>query len=153
MPGHILQLFWGCLSEDDKQEAAELPNVHSAPLDPLTRTVRDFCVPDPVLLANAHVRRLHVGAFAKDQAWPHLRLLRGAALPNPPPMEAAVRGSRVEVLADLPTEVLPLVMRASGKARGVHLRRWLVTGATCQHSAYVLFYKQPPERRGPSPEV
>ena len=32
-------------------------------------------------------------------------------------------------------------------------RPWIVTGSACQHPAYVLWYKQPPERRGPSPEV
>ena len=59
----------------------------------------------------------------------------------------------MEVLADLPKEVVPLVMRASGKARGVYFRPLIVTGASCQHLAYVLWYKQPPERRRPSPEV
>ena len=44
-------------------------------------------------------------------------------------------------------------MRASGKARGVHFRPWILTGAACQHPAYVLWFKQPPERRGPSPDV
>ena len=39
-------------------------------------------------------------------------------------------------------------MRASGKARGVHFRAWLIIGAACQHPAYVLWYKQPLERRG-----
>ena len=77
----------------------------------------------------------------------------GAALPYPPPMQAAVQGSKVEVSADLPTEVVPLVMHASGKARGVHFRPWIVTSAACQHPTYVLWYKQPPERRGLSPEV
>ena len=77
----------------------------------------------------------------------------GAALSHPPPMQAAVRGSKVEVSADLPSVVAPLVMRAGGKARGVHFRPWIVTGAICQHPAFVLWYKQPPERRGPSLEV
>ena len=68
-------------------------------------------------------------------------------------MQVAVRGSKVEVSADLPSSVAPLVMRASGKARGLHFRPWIVTGAACQHPAFVLWYKQPPERRGPSPEA
>ena len=76
-----------------------------------------------------------------------------AALPHPPPMQAAVRGLKVEFCADLPTEVVLLVMRGIGKARGVHFWPWIVTGSACQHPAYVLWFKQPPEHRGPSPEV
>ena len=152
-PGHVLQLVWERHPEDDEQEAAELPDVDSAPLDLLPSTVKVVCVLDPAVLADAHVHHLHVGAFGKDHAWRHLRPLMGATLPHPPPMQAAVRGSRVEVLADLLTELVPLVMRSSGKARGVHFRPWIVMGAACQHPAYVLWYKQPPERRGPSPEV
>ena len=44
-------------------------------------------------------------------------------------------------------------MRASGKARGFHFRPWIVTGVARQHPAYVLWYKQPPECRRPSPQV
>ena len=47
----------------------------------------------------------------------------------------------------------PLVMRDSGKARGVHFRPWIVTGAACQHPVFVLWYKQSLERRGASPEI
>ena len=96
-----------------------------------------------------------VGSFGKDHPWRHLKPLMGAALPHPLPMQAAVRvrGSKVEVSTDLPTEVAPLVLRASGKARGVHFRPRIVNGSACQHPAYVLWYKQPPERRGSSPEV
>ena len=146
-PGHVLQLVWARLQEDDEREAAELPDMDPAPLDPLPSTVR--VVLDPAVLADADMHRLHVRAFGKDHPWRHLRPLTGAALPHPPPMQAAVRGSRVEVSADLPTKVVPLVMRASGKARGVHFRPSIVTGAACQHPAYVLWYKGPPERRGP----
>ena len=152
-PGHILQLVWERLPEDDDRETAELPDVDPAPLDPVPASVRVVCVLDPAALADADVRRLHVGAFGKDHTWRHLRPLMGAALPHPPPMQAAVRGSMVEVSTDLPSSVAPLVMRASGKARGVHFRPWIVTGAACHHPAYVLWFKQPPERRGPSPEV
>ena len=73
----------------------------------------------------------------------------GAALPHPPPMQAALQESRVEVSADLLTEIVPLVMRATGKARGVHFWPWIVMGAACQHPTYVLWYKQPPEHPGP----
>ena len=59
----------------------------------------------------------------------------------------------VEVSTDLPSSVAPLVMHASGKARGVHFRPWIVTGAACQHPAFVLWFKQPPVRHWPSPEV
>ena len=55
----------------------------------------------------------------------------GAVLPHPPPMQAAVRGPKVEVAAELPTEVAPLVMRVSGKARGVYLQLWIVTRSAC----------------------
>ena len=68
-------------------------------------------------------------------------------------MQAAVRGSKVGVSAHLPTEVPPLVVRASGKGRSGDYRPWIVKGSDCQHAAYVLWYKQPLERRGPSPEV
>ena len=44
-------------------------------------------------------------------------------------------------------------MCASGKVRGVHFRPWNVTDAACQHPAFVPWFKQPLERRGPSPEV
>ena len=152
-PGHVLQLVWVRLPKDDEWEAAELPDVDPAPLDPLPSTVRVVCVLDPVVLADALLRRLHVGSFGKDHAWRHLKPLMGAALPHPPPMQAAVKGSKVEVSADLPTEVVPLALRASGKARGVHFRPWIITSTTYQHPAYVLWYKQPPERRRPSPEV
>ena len=47
----------------------------------------------------------------------------------------------------------PLVMRTSGKARGMHFRPSIVTGTVCQHPVFVLWLKQPLERRGPSPEV
>ena len=94
-----------------------------------------------------------MGSFGKYHAWRHLKPLMGAAVPHPQTMQAAVRGSKVEVSADLPSSVAPLVMRASGKARGAHFQPWIVTGAACQHPAFVLWYKQPPERRGPSPEV
>ena len=152
-PGHILQLVWERLLEDDDRETAELPDVDPAPLDPVPATVRVVCVLDPAVLADADMRRLHVGAFGKDHAWRHLRPLMGAALPHPPPMQAAIGGSMVEVSTDPPSSVAPLVMRASGKDRGVHFRPWIVTGAACQHPGYVLWFKQPPERRGPSPEV
>ena len=148
--GHVLQLVWERLPKDDGREAAERPDVDRAPLDPLPSMVRVVYVLDPAVLADANARRLHVGAFGKDHAWRHLI---GAALPHPPPMQAGIWGSRVEVSADLPTEVVPLVMRASGKARGAHFRQWIDTGAACQHHAYVLWYKQPPQRCGPSPEV
>ena len=141
------------LPEDDDRETAELPDVDPALLDPVPATVRVVCVLDPAVPADADVRRLHVGAFGKDHASRHLRPLMGAALPQPPPMQAAIRGSMVEVSTNPPSSVALLVLRASGKARGVHFRPWIVTSAACQHPAYVLWFKQPPERRGPSPEV
>ena len=130
-PGHVLQLVRERLPEDDEREAAELPDIDPAPLDPLSSIVRVVCVLDPAVLVDADIRRLHVGSFGKDHTWRHLKLLMGAALPHPPPMQAAVRGSKVEVSADLPTSVAQLVMRASGKAPGVHFRPWIVTGASC----------------------
>ena len=152
-PGHILQLVWERLQEDHDRETAEVLDVDPSPLDPVPATVRVVCVLDPAVLADADVRRLHVGAFGKDHGWGHLRPLLEAALPHPQPMQAAIWGSMVEVSTDFPSSVALLVMRASGKARGVHFRPWIVTGAACQHPAYVLWFKQPPERRGPSPEV
>ena len=150
---HVLKLVGERLPEDEEREAAEPPDVDPALLDPLPSIVRVVRVLDPAVLADADVRELHVGAFGKDHTWRHLRLLMGAPLPHPPLMQAAVWGSRVEGSADLLTEVVPLVMPASGKARGVHFRPWIATGAACRHPTYVRWYKQPPERRGPSPEV
>ena len=89
-----------------------------APPDPLPSTVRVVRVLDLGVLADADIRRLHMGFFGKDHAWWYLKPLIGAAVPHPPPMQAAVQGSKVEVFADLPSSVPPLVMRASGKARG-----------------------------------
>ena len=123
------------------------------PLDPVPSTVGFVCILDPAVLADADIRRLHVGSFGKHHAWRHLKPLIEAALPPPPPMQAEVRGSKVEASEDLPLSVAPMVMRASGKAQGVHFRPWIVTGAACQHPAFVLWFKQPPERRGPSPQV
>ena len=152
-PGHILQLVRERLPEDDEREAAELPDIDPVPPDPLPSTVWVVYVLDLAVLADVDIRRLHVGSFGKDHAWRHLKPLMGVALPHPPPMQAAVKGSKVEVSAGLPSLVAPLVMRASGKDRGVHFRLWIVAGAACQHPAFMLWYKQPPERRGPSPEV
>ena len=122
LPGHIVQLVGECLPEDDDRELAEIPDVDPAPLDPVQATVRVVCILDLVVLADADARWLHVGAFGKDHVWRHLKPLMAAALPYFPPMQAAVRGSIVEVSTDLPSSVAPLVMRASGKAQGVHFR-------------------------------
>ena len=138
LPGRVLRLVWERLPEDDEREAAELLDIDPAPLEPLPSTIRVVCVLDPANLADADMCRLHVGAFCKDHAWRHLSPLMGAALPHPPPMQAAVRGSGVEVSADFPSAVVPLVMHASGKARGVHFRRWIDTSAAVQHPAFVL---------------
>ena len=121
-PGHIMQLLWERLPEDDDRVLAELPDEDPAPLDPVPATVRAICVLDPAIVADADLLRLHVGTFGRDHAWQHLKPLMGAALPHPPPMQTAVRGSMVEVSTDLPSSVAPLVMRASGKARGMHFR-------------------------------
>ena len=101
-------------------EAAELSDIDPALLDPLQSTVWVVCMLHPVVVADADIRRLHVGSFGKEDAWRHLKPLMGSALPHPPPMQAAVRGSKVSVSADLPSSVAPHVMRANGKARGVH---------------------------------
>ena len=123
------------------------------PLGPLPSTVRVVCVLDLSVLANADIRQLHVGSFGNYDARRHLKPLMEAAVPQPAPMQAAVRGSKVEMSADQPTSLAPLPMRATGKARGVHFWPWIVTGASCQHLAFVLRYKQPLKRRWPSAEV
>ena len=76
-PGHVLQIVWERLLEDDEREAAKLPDVDPAPLDPLPSKAKVICVPDLGVLADAEVQRLHVGAFGKDHAWRHLRVLMG----------------------------------------------------------------------------
>ena len=83
--GHILQLVWERLPEDDDRETAELPDVDTAPPDPLPSIVRVVCVLDPAVLADADIRQLHVGSFGKDHAWRHLKPLMGAAEPTPRP--------------------------------------------------------------------
>ena len=45
-PGHVLQLVWPPLPEDDEREVAELPQIDPAPLDPVPSAVRVFCVRD-----------------------------------------------------------------------------------------------------------
>ena len=55
-PGHILQLVWERLPEDDNRETAELPDIDPAPLDALPSTVDVVCVPDPAVLADADIR-------------------------------------------------------------------------------------------------
>ena len=45
------------------------------------------------------------------------------------------------------------MLRANGKPSVVHFYPWLVIGSACQHPAYVLLFKQPPERRRPFSEV
>ena len=163
-------LRWGILCnssgsvsrpEDDERKAAELPDINPVPQDPAVHspqsTFRVVCDLDLAVLADAHIRRLHVGAFGREHAWRHLKPLMGAAVPHPPPMQAAARGSKVEVSAGLTSAVLPLVMRASGKAQDVYFRPWIVTGAACQHPAFVLYHWSaagpPPRFRRPSPRT
>ena len=115
-PGHVLQLVRERLPEDDDREAAGLPDLDPASLDPSPSTIWVVCFLDPAVPANADIRRLHVGSFGKDHAWRHLRPLMGAAQPHPPPMQAAVRRSKFEI-----SRVLPwAVMHAGGKVRGFH---------------------------------
>ena len=159
-PAHVLQLVWGRIPEDAEREAAELLDVDPAPLDPLPSTVKVICVPDPAVLSDADLRRLHVGAFGKDHAWRHLKPLIWAALLHPPPMQAAVRGSRVEFLADLLTEVVPLAMRAIGKpgaytsGRGLSRAPPASTPRTCCGTSSHRRAAGPPRRCGrPSPRT
>ena len=67
-PGHVVHLVWERLPEDDEQEAAKLRDVDPAPPDALPSTVMIVRVLEPAVLADADVRRLHVGAFGKDHA-------------------------------------------------------------------------------------
>ena len=88
------------------------------------------CLKDLASLADADIRWLRVGSLGKDHAWRHLKPLMGAALPHPPPMQAAVRGSKVEVSADLPT---PLPAPSSGN--GWQRARDVITAAPYLHGA------------------
>ena len=119
-----------------------------APLDPVPATVRVVCVLDPAVLADADVRRLHVGAFGKAAQAAH----GGGPAPFPP------HAGRNPGLNGRGLHRPPLVCGPAGDARQLQgpggalpaldrHRRGL------QHPAYVLWFKQPPERRGPSPEV
>ena len=55
----------------------------------------------------------------------------GVALPHLLPMQTALRGSKVEVSTDLPTEVPPEMLRTNDKPRGVQFRSWIVIGSAC----------------------
>ena len=147
-PGHFLQLVWERLPEDDDRGDGEAPGRGPGAAGP-----RSSHRPGRLRLGpgGPDVRRLHVGAFGEG---PRVAAPQAAHGGSPAPlMQAAIRGSMLEVSTDLSSSVAPLLMRASGKARGVHFRPWVVTGAACPHPAYVLWFKQPLERRGPSPEV
>ena len=152
-PPPPLYLSLGALPGEDERETTELLYLHPAQLDLLPSTVCMVCVLDPAVVVDADLRRLHVGSFGKKHLWQHLKPLMGPALPHPLLMQAAVWGSKVKATTDLRTKVAPLGLGASGNAGGVHFRRCISTSSACQHPMYVLWYKEPPEHRGPSPEV
>ena len=77
----------------------------------------------------------------------------GSTLPHPPPMQAAVRGSQIEFSMHLPMDLLPAVLRDSGRVRGLRSMPWITAGSDRPYSAYVVWFKQPPERRGPLTEA
>ena len=66
--GHVPQLVLGRPPEHDERDAAELPDLDPAPLDPLPSSVRVVCILDPPIPADAHLRCLHVGSFGKNRA-------------------------------------------------------------------------------------
>ena len=100
------------------------------------RRRRILCRPPSVSSASLTRRSWRMPTYVGSTWGPLVRTTRGGTssrswgkpCPTPPPMQAAVRGSMVEVSTDLPSSVAPLVMRASGKARVVHFRFWIVTG-------------------------
>ena len=93
-PGHVLQLCWERLSEDEGEEAGDLLDVDPAPLDnPFPTTARVVCVMDPAVLAAADIKRLNVARSGKDRAWWHLRPPDGIH-PATPPAHAS-GGARV----------------------------------------------------------
>ena len=130
-PGHVLQLVWERLLEEDKKGTAKLPDANPAPLDPLPSTVRIVCVIDPVVLADADLCRLHVGSFGKDHS---------LGCPTAPPHHAG-GGARVEGggLHRTPDRGGAAGPTRQSQSPGVHFRPWIVTGSACQHPAYVLW--------------
>ena len=64
-----------------------------------------------------------------------------------------MRGSYVVVSMDLPPFLIRVVLRDSGKTRGVQFRPWITTGTDYHHPTYILSFKEPPEQRGPTEEI
>ena len=62
--------------------AAEISDVDPTPPDPLSSTHQVVCVLGPAVVADADLRRLHVGSFGKDHAWRYLKPLMAAASPQ-----------------------------------------------------------------------
>ena len=146
--------MWWRLLEDDERETAKLLDVDPARLHPLLSTVRIVCVLDPAVLAHADLRLLYVGSIGKYHVWRHLKPpdVRGGPA-APPAHVGGDAGVEVGGLCASRPSWRSWFLRASGTPRGVHVLPWILFGSARQHSAYLLWYKQPPGSPGPSPEV
>ena len=107
---------------------------------------------DPMALADADTDRLIVRRWGLEEAWRHLSSLL-PQLPQRPPMNVRRHGAWVEVSLYLPVDLIPVVLRASGRVRGMLYRPWATFGEDYPHPAHVMRFERPPERRGPLPEA
>ena len=136
----------------DEQAAAYPPDLEFAPPKLLPFTARIVCVLDLAVPADANLRPLHVASFAKDHTAAR-QAANGGSLAAPP--TPAGGGSTVEGQGGCgPSD--------RGRTAGSACRRqsagyalpavdchWLCLQAPRARAGY----KQPPERRGTSPEV
>ena len=146
--GHVLQVFWTRLDGQPQ----DLPDVDTPHLvDDQPATAPAVCMLDPMALADADANRLHVRLWVLE-AWRHLSPLL-PQLPQRPPMNVGRHGAWVEVSLDLPMDLIPVVLRASGRVRGVLYRPCATSGEDYPHPAHVMHFEWPLEHRGPLPEA
>ena len=149
--GHVLQVSWTRPDGDHDGQPEDLPDVDPPPLaDDQPATARVVCMLDPVALADADVDRLHIRRFGLEEAWRHLSPLL-PQLPQRPPMNVGRHGDWMEASLDLPVDLIQVVLRASGRVRGVLYRPWVTSGEDYPHPAHIFRLERPPERRGPLP--
>ena len=99
-PGHILQLVWERLREDEEGRRRNSGTQIKRRRTTLPSEFQALCVLDVAAPADADIHRLHLGSFGKDHACRHLNPLMGG---RPAPlqlMQAAMRGSKVQFLAN-----------------------------------------------------
>ena len=120
-----------------------MPDVDPPPLaDDQPATARVVCMLDPIALTDADADRLHVRRWVPEEAWRHLSPLL-PQVPQRPPMNVGPHGAWVEFSLDLPVDLIPVVLRASGRVRGVLYRPWATSGEDYPHPAHVMRFERP----------